>query len=442
MTIKAKAYEALNDYNSQLRAAETALSEASQRNARMLQARAELELCWAHRNLGHVDAAYSACSEAQNLFSAFGDNVSAAVALNGLATWLSDRGQYAEAKQIFDRVIQINQAAGAQTDLAGACVNAARTLDMMGKPDEAADYIQRALAVAVPIGDAYDEALARILRGEILVKQGKPSDGEKEIQLALAIARKSRDQSIEAMALSNLAQIQSEINTDQAIANYRVALRLRREKGEKDAIATCLVNMGDVLFRRGELRTAQESYTEALDIDTALKNRDAAAVDEISLAKIELERGNLQEARNRAMQAAKDYHEADDADGEVEATSTLVRVLLAQNSVAEAAPYVQRIQPFTSKDPETNFEKRLSVAEYLAAIKKPDEAIPLLKTLPSEAQSAGMHFIALESRLELVSLQAKQNPAPELRKELASIRSDARRAGFGLLLQKASKLRI
>jgi tetratricopeptide (TPR) repeat protein len=440
--IKAKAYQALNDYNSQLRAAQTGLSQASKLNARIMQAQAELELCWAHRNLGHVDAAYAACSEAQNLFSAFGDNVSAAVALNGLATWLSDRGKYAEAKQVFDRVIQVNQAAGAGRDLAGACVNAARTLDMMGKPDEALDYIQRALSAAIPIADGYDEALARILRGEILVKEGKPEDGEKEIQQALAIARKNQDQSIEAMALSNLAQIESEANTDKAIANYRVALRLRREKGEKAAIATCLGNMGDVLFRSGDLKTARESYVEAMDIDRTLKNWDAVAIDQISLAKIELERGNLPEAKSRTLDAIKEFREAEDGDGEIAATSTLVEVLLAGNSAGEAEPYVEQIQPLASKDPETNFESRLSIAEFLGATKKTDDAIQLLKSLPSEAQRAGMHFIALESRLEMVKLRTKKAPGSKPGKELDSIRSEARQAGFGLLLEKANKVGI
>src|ERR1700685_3308783 len=131
---KAKAYGAMNDYTSQLRSAQASLQEAQKRGARMMQARAQLELCWAHRNLGHVEEAYAACNEAQNLFSAFGDKVSAAVALNDEATWLSDRGRYADAKQLYDRVIQVNQAAGAQMDLAGACVNMAPAAPHMGQP--------------------------------------------------------------------------------------------------------------------------------------------------------------------------------------------------------------------------------------------------------------------------------------------------------------------
>ena len=74
-----------------------------------MKANAQLQLCWAHRNLGHVEEAYSACNGAsQNLFAVFRDNVSAAVALNDLATWSSDRGKFPEAKALYDRVIQVN----------------------------------------------------------------------------------------------------------------------------------------------------------------------------------------------------------------------------------------------------------------------------------------------------------------------------------------------
>ena len=216
---RAEAYGAMNDYASELRAAQTGLQEAKKRNARMMQAHAELELCWAHRNLGHVEEAYSACDEAQNLFSAFGDNVSAAVALNDIATWLTDmdRGQYAQAKQLYDRVIQVNQTAGAKKDLAGACVNAARVLDLMGKSDDADKYIKRAISAALPIGDKNDEALARILWGEILVKQGHLSEGEQEVEQALTLARQITGQSTEAVALSNLAEYQSETDSARAL---------------------------------------------------------------------------------------------------------------------------------------------------------------------------------------------------------------------------------
>jgi eukaryotic-like serine/threonine-protein kinase len=375
---KAKAYGTMNDYASELAAAQAGMQEAQKRNARIMQARAQLELCWAHRNLGHVEEAYSACNEAQNLFSAFGDNVSAAVALNDVATWLSDRGRYADAKQLFDRVIQVNQAAGAQKDLAGACVNMARVLDLMGKREDAEDYIKRALEAALPIGDKNDEALARILRGKILASQGHPTEAEKEVQRALTLARDTKNQSTEATALSNLAGYQSETDSERALVTYRLVLRLRREKGDQAATATCLMNMGNVFLRSGNLSAAQGNYREALGIDTQLKDKDSVALDLISLAEVDLERGNLRDAQDKTSQAIKDFQENQDTDNEAEASSILVRALIAEKDTPDAVAHVQRIQEIASKDPETEFEGRLSVADYLSSTGNLDEAIQRL----------------------------------------------------------------
>jgi serine/threonine protein kinase/tetratricopeptide (TPR) repeat protein len=434
---KARVYGAASDFNSELASAQTALQEATQRNARLMQANAQLELCWAHQRLGHVDEAYAACNEAQNLFSAFGDNVSAAVALNDVASWLVGRSRYAEAKQLYDRVIQINQTAGAQKDLAGACLNAARVLDLMGKPDEAQDYIKRALEAAVPIGDKYNETLARILRGEILAKEGHPSEAEQEIQRALTLARETNNESTEALALSNLAQVQMETDTEQALATYRVVLGIRRQKGDQSAVATCLMNMGNAFFRSGDLNAASANYQEALGIDTQLKDKIAIGQDLTSLAEVDLERGNFRVAEDNTLQAIKNFRDNQDTDNEAAATSVLVRVLIAEKDTASAASHVQRIQEIASKDPETGFSGRLSIAEYLAATGKRDQAIQLLASVPTEAKNAGMNFISLKVRIELVRLKTGVQPPAELSEELSSIQAEARRSGFGLLVQQS-----
>jgi serine/threonine protein kinase/tetratricopeptide (TPR) repeat protein len=439
---RARVYAAEGDFNSELSSAQAALREATRRNARLMQANAQLELYWAHRNLGQVDEAYSACNEAQTLFSAFGDTVSAAVALNDLGTWLTDRGRYAEAKQLYDRVIEVNQRAGAQKDLAGACVNAAQVLDFMGKPDDAEEYIKRALAAAIPIGDKYNETLARILRGEILAKQGHTSEAEQEIQHALTLARETDNESTEAIALSNLAQIQSETDTERSLSTYRVVLRMRREKGDQPAAAICLMNMGNIFFRTGNVTAARVNYQEALGIDTQLKNKIGIAQDLTSLAEVDLERGDLRDAQDKSLQAIKDFRENQDLDNESAATSVLVRVFVAKRDAPEATPYVKRIQEIASKDPETQFYGRLSLAEYLGGSGKRDEAIQLIASLPADAKNAGMNFIALKARLELVRLKTEPRPSAELSKELSSIQAEARRFGFGLLIQQAKSLRL
>ncbi len=200
--------------------------------------------------------------------------------------------------------------------------------------------------------------------------------------------------------------------------------------------------MGDVLFRSGNLNAAQKNYQEALAVDTQLQDKDAVAMDLISLAELDLERGNLHDAEDKAFKAAKDFHDNQDSNDEAEAASVLVRVLVAEKDASGASSHVQRIHQIASKDPETEFDGRLSIAEYLSATGKRDEAIQLLASLPSEARNAGMNFISLKARLELVRLKIGQHPRAELMTELSSIEAEARRAGFGLLVEQVKSLPI
>jgi hypothetical protein len=104
---------------------------------------------------------------------------------------------------------------------------------------------------------------------------------------------------------------------------------------------------------------------------------------------------------------------------------------------------VQRIREIASKDQETEFNARLSLAEYLNAMGKRNEAINDLASLPTEAKSAGMNFLSLKARLAILKIQMQIGDHPlESRRELVLIRSDAQHAGFGLLLKQTKDLRL
>ena len=197
-----------------------------------------------------------------------------------------------------------------------------------------------------------------------------------------------------------------------------------------------------VLFRTGNLNAAEENYREALQIDTQLKDKNSIAQDSISLATVDLERGKLRDAKEKTVQAMKDFRDTQDADNEAEANSLLVRILIAGKNTTEAAVHVQRIQEIASKDPGTDFEGRLSTAEYLAATEKREEAIQRLVPLPSDAKNAGMNFVSLKARLELVRFRIGQRPRAELSKELSAIQAQAGHAGFRLLVQQAKSIHI
>ncbi|MGD1025154.1 MAG: protein kinase [Candidatus Sulfotelmatobacter sp.] len=440
---KAKVYGAMNDFSGELRSAQMALSEAQKRGARLMQANAELELCWAHRNLGHVDDAFAACNQAETLFSASGDTVNAAIALNDLATWYLDRGRYDEARQTYERVIKIHRDAGAQKDLAGANVNMAVALVRMGKPQDAQGYIDTALHVAASIQDKEDEARAYILKGQVLSAGGHQIEAGEEVRKALALAQDLGNTGIQSTALSNLAQYQAETDTGSALATYKKVLQLRRANGDPTAVATCLFNMGDVQYHRGEFDASEASYREAIKISTEQKDQPGVALGFMSLAEINLERNRLSEAERQALDALEKLKEAPDPNLESIADSVLLRVEVEAGKLSEAQRYADRIRQIASQDPDTSFENRMSLATYLKATGHSTEAVQQIRSLPAEAKQRGSNFAALEAELFLLELEADGHTSAGARKEsLSSIRRRAERAGFGLLISRMAHVRV
>lgn len=439
----AKTYGAMTQPAEQVRAAQAALDAAKHRNSRMMQAHAQLQLCWAYRNQGDMDRAAIACNEAQNLFTALGDNVSAAVALNDLATLRVDAGRYPEALQLFDRVIAINKAAGAIKDYAGANVNAARTAVYMGKPEDAQDYLNNALAAAHDVNDKYDECRARIILAEVLFDLGKLDVAEAQARTALALGKELMDEPMQAAALDKLARAQAETNTTQALTTYDQILSLTKNKDAR-AVATALNDAGEVLFRRGELDAAERYYQQSLKLfRDDLKDRNATARNWLSLARLDLERKNLAAAERQSLDALKEFQSSSDQDGdsEEEASSLLVRIYVAGGRATEAEPYISRIKQISSTDRDVMFNSRMAVAEYLDAIGKRAEAVEELQLVPTDAQAAGRHFIALEAGLVLARLRFPDTRDPKFERETRAIKNAAAKSGFSLLVIEAERLR-
>src|SRR5208337_4865768 len=184
-------------------------------------------------------------------------------------------------------------------------------------------------------------------------------------------------------ALSNLASYQGETNVPEALQTYTQALQLREKNKQKDGVANCLNNMGEMLFRAGNLQGAEQKYQQALKLySEELKDNNSAAQSLLSLAEVDFERDNLALAEDK------------DVDSESEAAALLVRIYAAEGKPLDAEPYVRRIQEIASKDRDVMFGNRLSIAEYLDAIGKHEEAIQELQLLPAEAKAAGRNFVS------------------------------------------------
>jgi tetratricopeptide (TPR) repeat protein len=438
---RSKAFSALSDYKGAIQSAENALTIATARKARLMQADAELELCWAFRNLGEVDEARNSCDDAEKTFSVFGDQVSAGVAANNIATWLGDRGKYSEAKQEYERVIAIHEKAGDQKDLAGALLNSAKMSIYLGKSDEAEQLLRKSIGVSEPIEDKYNQALARIQLADVFFGRGDLNNSQKEAQTASDLALEIGDRSTEAFATSALARAKSE-NGDLpgALKDYANVLTIRQELQEPSNVARAKTRIANVYERMGDEAAAERNYKEALALDEKSQQSGDAAQDKLSLAELNIERKHFTDVEIDVTATIKTFHEQGDPDSEEDALAVLIQLFVEENKLDQAAAHLEDLKRLDSKDQDVELDAALAEGMFLTASHQSQEALSLLKTAAGEAEKSGRRYTALELDLVVAQAQFESGDRISAEKELSGVRAAAQRYGFKALAEKATAL--
>jgi tetratricopeptide (TPR) repeat protein len=438
---RARAFAARADYPGAIEAANSALEFAKARKARLMEADAQIELCGAYRNLGKVEDAMRACDDAEKTFSVFGDQAAAAVATNGMANWLADRGSYSEAKQDYDRVAAIQEKNGASKDLAGALLNSAKMSIYLGKPDEAEPLLQKSLTISGPIEDKNDEAIAHLQLADIAYGRGDLASSEKEAQAAAALALEIDDRSTRAFALSALALAKSE-NGDLpgALNDYRETLSIRESLGEQGGIAKAKSRIGDVYARMGDATAAERNFQEAIALDDKLQQRGDAAQDRLLLAELDLERGPVTGVEDTLATITKVFHDEGDSDSEKDALSVSVRLLVQEKKLDQVAARLDEMKKLDSDDLDVRLDAALAEGTLLAATREPQKALAVLNAAAEDAEKSGRRYANLRIRLLAAQVDAESGDSTSARKEFAAIHTAAERFGFKRIAEESAAM--
>ena len=437
---ESRALSALANYPGSIAAAEAALQAAKDRRFPVIGANANLQLCRAYQKAGNIDKAKNACEEAEQMFRAGRDDVSAAVALNGLATWLTDRQQYAAARQDYDKVVAIHEAAHNQKDLAGALINRARLATYENKPEEAKPDLRRAIEIAKPIEDKYDQAIAWVILAEISREGGDMDSALTQASQARDLAHSIPDPDVEASALSALALAQTESGKLlPALDACRNLLALRKDPAD---VATTQTRMGDIYLRLGKFSEARTQYQQAFEGYDRLQRPGDAANALLQLSEVDLNTQQFSAAEKKATRALAVFREQKDNDSEADALAYLLRALAAQGPVRfpEAKTRLKALQSMTISDDEVRLDVALGEGAVLVATGEANHALGLLETAASDARAKGQEFTALQ--LQLVSVQAlsRSGDRAAARTLLSAVRLEARRLGLKLISDRAANL--
>jgi eukaryotic-like serine/threonine-protein kinase len=344
-TERAEAFGAESNYAEELKAAQQSQVYASRRQEKLMQADADLEVCWAQQKIGNPTGALDTCETALSIFSTFDDGVSAAVAFNGIANIKMGQSDYKGAEQAYQHVLGITERANAQVDTAGALLNLAKSEILLGDIAAAETNVRQSIELSQRIEDHGDEGRAHILLGSILENDAKNTEAREQYNVALQIGEQISDRDIQAYALSNLGQLALDDHAwDSAERYLRQALAFRTAIGEPAGIARLQLRLSDLLLSRRQMSEARSLAEKARATSEKLGDMGTFADALCTLAEIDLSSGDSTASLKNSARAAELYHSQQDGDSEAQAYLLSARGFLSKHDMQSASAEVAKAQ--------------------------------------------------------------------------------------------------
>jgi tetratricopeptide (TPR) repeat protein len=206
-------------------------------------------------------------SQAQEWYKMVLDIKPEAVACHGLGTALFHQGKHEDARDSFNKTLEICR--GMQ-DLAGeaAALHALASINMELKLNDAAlEKMQNVAEIQKKLGDLSGLAATLSQMASIDLDRGNYGEARKDLIEALEITKLTGDIAGQASVLRNMASIDLEKgDLDKAYDEFRRSLELKRELGDRKSQAVILHHLGSIEARKGEIAVSTKSFREALEL--------------------------------------------------------------------------------------------------------------------------------------------------------------------------------
>jgi len=291
-----------------------------------------------HLRAGDLQKAFEYCNEAVTIFRELHDRPGLANSLNNIGGIHLMRGDYRNAREYFVEALELRRALGQRREESIGLNNIARVHDLQGEAQKALDYYRESLAIRRVLGDTAMEAVSinniglvydwlgekqkaleyykqalDLFRGmndrdgqsRVLINIGAsylnalndPKTALDYFQQALKIAREIGQPIQEAAVLDHIGLAHRKLgDLPKALEHHRKALETMRALGHPLYEAATLNQIGATYFFMGEMQTALDYFNQALRMHRTMGNRGPEAATLYGMARVERDRGNLNEA--------------------------------------------------------------------------------------------------------------------------------------------------
>lgn len=168
----------------------------------------------------------------------------------------------------------------------------------------AVDALDRAQRLYADRGNREGEAAVRYQRGRLFAGLRKEPEARVEFNEALRLARETNNIYQQVQAMLQLALVEE--GAEQARSRADDAVRLAQANGMNDQWANSFITLGGIQLKRGDLDGAESNYNLALQYASNFKLKRYEALAYLSLASVNDQRRNSDEA-DRLVEKARDF---------------------------------------------------------------------------------------------------------------------------------------
>ena len=226
--------------------------------------------------------------------------------------------------------------AGPETGLR-FCIALAQFWPMRAHLSEGREWCARALSKANAEERTAERANVLSLAGMLAWFQGDYPAARNMHEESLAIRRELGDRGAIARSLNNLGLVawdQSDYTSARAL--YEESLAINREQGARESLARSLNNLGLLAFEQGDYTSARVLHEESLAIVRELGDRSGIATSLNNLAELISAQGDHAAARRMYEESLAIVRELGDRNGIANSLNSLSFVAVAQGDFSEA----------------------------------------------------------------------------------------------------------
>jgi len=243
------------------------------------------------------------------------------------------RGNYAEARKIFEQTLDVLGDLGNDRERAALLHTLASVSQAQGDYSQALQLYQRSLSIAEQLGDLQAKSATLNNLAQIYFMQGDLDGALRLYYESLALKEQIGDVYGKSATLHNMAQIfVTRGDLDRALQLYQESLALKEQLGDVYGKSATLNNMAQIFVTRGDLDHALQLYQESLALEEQLGDVYGKSATLNNMAQIFVTRGDL----DRALQLYQESLALKEQLGDVYGMAT------TQNNLAAA--YAQRIR--------------------------------------------------------------------------------------------------